>query len=247
MNLGIYNEAIYNEGPVYLNKHIDQGIQFKEFERKASRDNQYNFLEDTSSPNLGSIVEALTGMDSTQQTAATTSTSQLTAGQIELNKLISEYSTLYKTYVSTMINKGATDLARVKIEKELSDKQIALVAASNKLNGALTDANAGAGAGANAADAAALAKASNLASIAATTKKVAAFDYNTLGGKIETSDLSMTSMYFHYLVYFLISLTLIAFTFNILVNPKANTMSAIIVVAGLIVIYIIARHYTIPL
>lgn len=245
MNLGIYNEAIYNEGPLYLNKHIEQGIQFKEFERKTSRDNQYNFLEDTSSPNLGSIVEALTGTDSTQQTAAVTSTSQLSTGQIELNKLISEYSTLYKTYVSTMINKGSTDIARVKIEKELSDKQKTLVEVSNKLNGVMTGANAGAGA--NAANAAALAQASNLASIAATTKRVAAFDYNTLSGKIETSDLSMTSMYFHYLVYFLISLTLIAFTFNILVNPKANTMSAIIVVAGLIVIYIIARHYTIPL
>jgi hypothetical protein len=73
------------------------------------------------------------------------------------------------------------------------------------------------------------------------------YDQNTIAGAIETTTLKMTSMYYHYLVYFLISLTLIAFTFNILVNPNANVMSAIIVVSTIVVIYIIARHYTVPL
>jgi hypothetical protein len=132
MNLGIYNERrMYNEN-MGLNKHIEQGIQFKEYGKKYNRENEHKLLEDSSSPQWGSIVEALTGMDSTQQPASA-STSPLSAEQESLNKLISEYSTLYKTYTATMINKPSTDADRIKMEAELAAKQAALVQDREKL------------------------------------------------------------------------------------------------------------------
>lgn len=268
MNLGIYNERhMYNEN-MEFNKHIEQGIQFKDYGKKYNRENEHKLLEDSSSPQWGSIVEALTGMDSTQQPASA-STSQLSAEQASLNKLISEYSTLYKTYTATMINKPSTDADRLKMEAELAAKQRALVQDREKMKAEVEARN-------NALIAASIQISEDITKNSNTSAKLntilatnqdklggdliklaqqqkdmamasGKYDQNTISGAIETTTLSMTSMYYHYLVYFLISLTLIAFTFNLLVNPNANAMNAIIVVSAIVLIYIIARHYTIPL
>ena len=269
MNLGIYNERQYNETEnVDLNKHIEQGIQFKNYGEKYNRENEHKFLADSSSPQWGSLVEALTAPDSTQQ-PATASTSQLSADQTSLNKLISDYSTLYKMYTSTMLIKPSTDAERIRIEAELIKKQTelvenrlkmevelaaqhnALIDAARKINNdyiinhnkqekidtmmAVNQQQLG----------------KNMSKLVQEQKDLATsankYDHNTVSGAIETTSLRMTSMYYHYLVYFLISLTLIAFTFNILVNPNADATRAIIVVSAIVIIYIIARHYTIPL
>ena len=258
---------MYNEN-MEFNKHIEQGIEFKDYGKKYSRENEHKLLEDSSSPQWGSIVEALTAMDSTQQPASA-SNSQLSAEQIRLNKLISDYSTLYKTYTSTMINKPSTDADRLKMEAELAAKQRALVLDREKIkedveaqNNALIAAsiqigedianNSNKRAELNTILAANQDKlGGDLIKLAQQQKDMAMasgkYDHNTISGAIETTTLNMTSMYYHYLVYFLISLTLIAFTFNLLVNPNADTMSAIIVVSAIVLIYIIARHYTVPL
>jgi hypothetical protein len=65
---------------------------------------------------------------------------------------------------------------------------------------------------------------------------------HTLAGKIEASDLRMTSMYYHYLVYFIIAATLLSFTFNIMINPEANVMNAIVVVGGILLVYFFTRN-----
>ena len=128
-NLGIYNRQVHSD----FNKHIEQGIQFKHYGQKYHQENEHKLLEETSSPQWGSIIEALTGSDSTQQ-SATASTSQLSTDQANLNKLVSAYSTLYNTYTSTMINKAPTDVSRQAIEKELIKQQAALVVAANQMN-----------------------------------------------------------------------------------------------------------------
>ena len=69
-------------------------------------------------------------------------------------------------------------------------------------------------------------------------------NYNTnLDGSIETTQLMMTSQYYHYLVYFFISLTLLAFIFNIMVNPQADTKNAAFVVTALLLVYFITRTF----
>lgn len=66
---------------------------------------------------------------------------------------------------------------------------------------------------------------------------------HTINGVIETSKLKMTSMYFHYFVYFIIAVTLLAFTFNIMVNPDANVMNAIFVMGALLLVFFISRKF----
>ena len=68
-------------------------------------------------------------------------------------------------------------------------------------------------------------------------------DKHTVAGKMETSALNMNSMYYHYLVYFFIAVTLIAFIVNMLVNENANTMSATYVICALVFVYVISRYY----
>jgi len=65
----------------------------------------------------------------------------------------------------------------------------------------------------------------------------------TIKGKIETSTLRMNSMYYHYFVYFLITVTLLSFTFNIMVNPNANVMNAMFVVGALLLVFFISRKF----
>jgi hypothetical protein len=65
----------------------------------------------------------------------------------------------------------------------------------------------------------------------------------TIRGKIETSALVMNSMYYHYFVYFIITVTLLSFTFNIMVNPNANVMNAMFVVGALLLVFFISRKF----
>jgi hypothetical protein len=66
---------------------------------------------------------------------------------------------------------------------------------------------------------------------------------DTIAGKIETTTLNMNSMYYHYFVYFVITVTLLAFTFYMLVNPNASVLNAMYVVGALMVVYVVARKY----
>jgi len=66
---------------------------------------------------------------------------------------------------------------------------------------------------------------------------------HTLNGRIESSRLVMRSMYFHYFVYFTIAITLVAFTFNSMVNPNANSINAIFVVGALLLVFFISRNF----
>jgi len=53
----------------------------------------------------------------------------------------------------------------------------------------------------------------------------------------------MNSMYYHYFVYFIITVTLLSFTFNIMVNPNANVMNAMFVVGALLLVFFISRKF----
>ena len=66
-------------------------------------------------------------------------------------------------------------------------------------------------------------------------------DEITTRGKLETTKLRMTSNYYFYLVYFIVAITLISFTFNILVNPNADEMSALFVAGGIVVVFLISK------
>ena len=82
-----------------------------------------------------------------------------------------------------------------------------------------------------------------IVTVAQQIKAKKAYHQDTIAGKIETTTLNMNAMYYHYFVYFVIAVTLLAFTFNMLVNPNANVLNAMYVVGALLVVYYFARKY----
>jgi hypothetical protein len=69
------------------------------------------------------------------------------------------------------------------------------------------------------------------------------YDRNSINGAMETTELNMTSMYYHVFVYMAIAITLLAFIFNLMVNPNANVLNAIFVLGALSVVYIISKYF----
>ena len=69
------------------------------------------------------------------------------------------------------------------------------------------------------------------------------YDLESINGAMETTELNMTSMYYHVFVYMLIAVTLFAYIFNLMVNPNASVLNAMIVLGALTLVYIISRYF----
>jgi hypothetical protein len=238
-NLGIYNNTyhMYDTNDNYdINKHMEHGVEFIKL-KKNSSNNEHTLLQTSTSSNYGSIIEALEGDDS--GTPTTIHENYTISKEEETFKILSsEYSTLYKTYLSTMLKKDVTDLERIKMENALNTKKNILLEISKKLMN-----------NTNSSSSSVTKKVNNQKKIInyinelkkTNINKNHKYDDTTVKGKIETTQLNMTSMYYHYIVYFLICVTLISFTFNLIVNENADVMNAMIVVGGLLIIFLISR------
>lgn len=163
-------------------------------------------------------------------------TSIITEQEDEMNKLTSEYSTMYNTYTE---NSGSmTDKERKDIEEELLVKKNRLKLLSenikNEMNRLLSDNNIVAEKETETTDAIEGMQGFDV-------DDYLNLDEDTVRGKLETTKLRMTSNYYYYLVYFIISITLLSFTFNVLVNPNADVMNALFVVGGIVVIFLISK------
>lgn len=248
LDININNKRhMYNENMDYydINTHIEQGKQFKIYGKKYYSDNEHKLLEDSSSPEWGSIVEAMTSPDSVKKrngnVEGMVSMASLSQNNAEFNNQLTSYSTLYNMYMSTMLQKPPTDEARIAMEAELARKKAALLAAASQLNADMINNSSS-----NDAIRATIAeKQNNLRSFIANHEIPVSknqYDESTISGKIETTSLNMTSIYYHYLVYFIITVTLISFTFNMLVNPNANPMNAAYVLGALFIVYFITKR-----
>jgi hypothetical protein len=245
MNLGINNRHMFNENIDYgLNQHIEQGIQYKKYGQQFYKENQHTLLAHSSSSEWGSIVEAFTGDDSTQKKKTVKEGMSSSYDNTRFNNLISDYATNHKTYSSTMLGRTQpTDAMRIAMEESLTKQRNDIVANANQIQSSLdstTGPNLMASLANNQDKLNGYLKALEEQKAAGTDEN--RYDETTISGAIETTGLNMNSMYYHYIVYFFISITLISFTFNILVNPNANVMNAIIVVGALFLIYFIMRR-----
>lgn len=260
-NLAINNERInnehinnkrhmYNENMDYydINEHIDQGKEFKKYGKKYYSDYEHKLLEYSSSPEWGSIVEAMTSMDSVNQPneAAPRQMSpdeaKLAVDNANFNAQLSSYSTLHNTYTSTMFQNEPTDTSRIAMESDLTTQKAALLDAANQVSLDINNNTAS-----NTTIRSAIADKQSSLKAYITNQQAEAtknkMDDVTITGQIENTSLNMTSVYYHYLVYFLIGATLFGFTFYMLVNPNANATNASYVVGALLVVYFISRHY----
>jgi hypothetical protein len=245
-NLGIYNSHVNSDYDI--NKHIEQGVQFKQYGKKNYPANEHNFLQESSAPEWGSVVDAYNGDNSVIKRGLIEGMT-MSEDQVQFNNLVSQYVTDYKTYTSTFLQKPANDASRKAAEAALLTQKNNIISAANQLNNHMQD---------NQNYRAKLDNLSydNLINVNKVVNKINQYknnegdwkikhDGSTLDGKMETSALRMNSMYYHVFVYLTIAAALVAFTFYFMVNPEANTLNAIYVVGALLGIYFISRHYVI--
>ena len=236
-NLGINNYHSYNKNSQNnMNSHTIQGKLFNNYNTKYNTiiENKGGLLTKLTS-GFGSVIEAMESIESVQKSNDDLKrTSVITEQEDEMNKLTSEYSTMYKTYTEN--SASMTDKERKDIETELLVKKNRLKLLSenikNEMNQLLkdnniTDANTDANANTDAIE--------GMQGFGITD------DEDTIHAKLETTKLRMTSNYYYYLVYFIIAITLLSFTFNIMVNPNADVMNALFVIGGIVVIFLISK------
>ena len=249
-DLGIYNNYYMYEknSKPDTNKHMEHGLEFINFKNRMNNDNEFSFLQNSSSPEHGSIIEALEG-DNSITSSTPNDTTPMTAEEESFKILMSEYSTLYITYIETMLSKDPSDESRINMEADLNTRKNALLdMATNIMNNikaiSSSSSNSSSNSSTNSMNAENLQNAMNELN-EKTIQSINTYDENTISGKIETSKLNMTSMYYHYIVYFFICIMLISFTFNIFINKNADVMNAIIVVGALLIVFLISKKYSI--
>lgn len=220
-----YNKNSQNN----MNSAIIQGKLFTKYadEYKTVIEKNGNVINSLTS-GFDSVIEAMDGNDSVQQSNTDlTRTNAITEYENEMNKLTSEYATMYNTYTkneTSLTNKENKD-----IEEELLRKKDRLKLLSENIKNEMTK----------------LLKDNEINTVDTTVNATEGFalhdETTTILGQLETTNLSMTSNYYFYLVYFIIALTLLSFTFNIFINPNANVMNALFVVGGIVLVFLISK------
>ncbi len=232
-----FNEYMADNLAQYdINQDIEQGFLFKKYQKKYYSENEHRLMQETSSNTWGSISEAMTSGASTQGQAGA-ATTQPPDNITAFNTLVSTYGTSYRIYTSTMLTRPATDSQRLDMENSLRQQQMTIQAAARNIqNGAakVSDINT-----VNRLNTAIHRLKNEQNNLSVEANK---YNADTMAGKIETTTLNMNSMFYHYFVYFAISIVLIAFTFNILVNPNASVLNAIYVVVALLAVYFFVRR-----
>jgi hypothetical protein len=250
-NLAI-NHQMFNENMGYeLNQHIAQGMQFNKYGEKYQADNEHALLANSSGSEWGSVVEAYSSPSSTKGTGTKASVEGMISSSYgaaehrEFNDMVSKYAAARQTYAAAMLGrKRPNDATRLAMERSLNSQRDMIMSMAKEMHAAMNTTS-----GTNAR--VALMKNQDkfnkyLQEIQAqklADARANKYDEQTIGGAIEHTSLNMNSMYYHFLVYFIISVTLIAFIFNLMVNPDANVMNAIYVVGALFAVYFITRYY----
>jgi hypothetical protein len=233
------NNLGYTINPDYdMNTHIEQGVQFN---KKSNIINEHQLLEVSSSPMLGSIVEAFNDEYSVNQHNQIRF-SPMSEDQTNFNNIVSQYARDQYEYTYMGLNSTPSEAARMEMERSLNDQKNTILAAANGINNNMKDLRWAVTNNQNKITNN-ISELNQYHSLATDIKNN--FDSTSVSGQIETTELNMNSMYYHYLVYFILSITLIAFTFNIIVNPDANVMNAVVVLVALVIVYLISRYYAI--
>jgi len=226
-NLGKNTYHIYGKySQKNMNSSIIQGKLFNQYADKYDfvTKNKGGLLTKLTS-GFGSIKEAMEGFESIQKSNDELKiTKRITAHEDEMDQLKTEYSTMYNSFIENQ--SSLSDEERSNIEEELSSKKKRLELLAENIKNEMNT----------------LLKSSELNDTTQTEGFQDFYiDQTTTNAKLETTKLRMTSNYYFYLVYFIIAVTLLSFTFNIMVNPNADVMNAIFVVGGIVIIFLISK------
>ena len=241
-NLGVYDPNA---------KYTEQGVSFQNYSKiyENAPGNKHDLLQISSSPDWSSVVEALDGDDSDQRQQQFLK-DEISTLEIAFNKKIKEYTDLSYIYNSLVIRKqnlSTADLAILnKTRIDLKEKYEDILEITEKINKDINDLHID--------DPSLNDNVSNqqkklhkymyqLAKIKERMNESEVLDMDSLNGVIETSTLNVVSTKYHYIVWFIMLLTILGFTINIIINPEANTMQAVIVVGLLVTVYYIAKWF----
>jgi len=209
-----------------MNSSIIQGKLFNQYADKydSVTKNKGGLLSKLTS-GFGSIKEAMGDIDSIQKSNDDLkSTTLITTYEDEMDQLKTEYSTMYNSFIENQ--SSLSDEERSNIEQELLSKKKRLELLAENIKNEMNT----------------LLKSSELNDTTQTEGFQDFYiDQTTTHAKLETTKLRMTSNYYFYLVYFIIAVTLLSFTFNIMVNPNADVMNALFVVGGIVIIFLISK------
>lgn len=233
-NLGSMNYRSYNKNNQNnMNSHINQGITFNKYSDVYTNTNkQEHRLLSKLTSGFGSIIESMDTIESSQKdNQDLTKVNTILSHEDEMNRLLSEYSTMYNNYVDN--SKNLNEEGRKKIEEDLIHKKERIALLKNNVKNEMDQ----------------LLKSNELTETSEVNEgfeniniqNYMNIDEITTNAKIETTRLDMTSKYYFHLVYFILAVTLISFTFNIMVNPNADVMNALFVVGGIILVFLISK------
>jgi hypothetical protein len=235
-----------------INADTLQGITFLDYKKEYAKasGNTHSLLSVSSSPQLGSIIEALDGSDSLSSYQDAIQQS-LSTNQAAFDSLLSQYTTAYANYIkdiNTTSYYSTTDSSNNSVsELKLLDLNRELVNLAQKISteiGQLQVTDSSLREIIEYQQAKIYDYISELEYQQETISITDEEDYNdmdSVDGQIETTELHVNSVYYHYIVYFFISITLIVFIFNIYSNPEADTMKAVFLLVALLGVYVISR------
>ena len=223
-----------------------QGQLYKKVNRIFSDSGKIHVapLQLTSAPYLSSISEAMQGNDSTLSSSDSTTKMTISNNEEAFNKTLVEYSTLYNTFSEEFLKKNTADApdgtatnAHAPAQRliALNNKLVDLADKINQEIGTLkvTDANLK-----KQIDDQQSTLATYISQFREQQGKIQDMDIN-VNGLAHASELALVSDKYHYLVWFILGLTLIAIVLYTITND--NVSNSVVLMVSLLTIYFISR------
>lgn len=219
-----------------------QGLDFMNYRNEYAKvkENKHDLLGVSSSPEWGSIIEALGGTDSLSQQQKVIN-DEINGYEIRFNALLAEYTTAYTTYNSALLAGVSTRTDLQSMKAGLDAKYAQLVVLGQNINADIIQTQT-----LNGVLSSSMESKINRINVALNEQTTGSNEnqgkiQDDINGQLEVTSLNMTAYYYHYIVYFLISVTLLSFLFNLMINPAATAMPAIYVCGALVVLFVISR------
>jgi hypothetical protein len=226
-----------------FNADTEQGTTFINYRKKyeIAGGNDHSLLSVSSSPELGSIVEAYASRDSLLYRPSTLEQA-MTTDNSAFNTKLSQYITAYNAYVLVATdNSGSTVAAKA----NLTTLNTQLIALAQQIVGKMTaEQTVGSANNQQLRD-----RETNLIALIQELQEQQAkisninnsYDNDSIEGNIEYTTLNTNSMYYYYIAYFFTGLLMIALIFNMLINPEADTKKGMFLLVALTAVYVISR------
>ena len=241
---------IPNEGTgLEKDANLLQGQKYMEYGRMYAKsvNNNLTHLQETSSPKVHSVIEALHGMDSLKKSTVSAST-DTSAAENEFNKTMAEYSTTYKLLSADLMKKQNDKTFKINpaLSKKLDKLNNKLIYLSSKIGKEVYHSSSSSYDSHNTSQTTSNIKEQISAKHQELQKHIEQInkhhrprneDYEaTLDGQQESTELNSVSNYYFYLFWLIFSILLITTTTNVLMNNSGDNNSLLIIVLIIILI-----------